>query len=417
MKGIVLFSILLSLAIHVEAKTSLNSACYMLDEGARSKIQGEHTNELFEIASVSKVVTSYWAIHQLGPQFRFSTRIFITPVGRDVFDVHIQGARDPFWGRQLTHFLFSELNRNGVREIRKLSFDENLGFRWLVISDNVETEVLTPQEIADSIARHIRALPSEYPRTRQEAANLGMTLPKTLSLKAQAVEFVPAAAFRPTSGTKSFFVKSAPLYRYLKEMNTVSNNHVADRLFEILGGIQNFRNFMQSNLNLDDRDLVFVNGSGNSIAGANGGVKDYNRATCEAIIRVQYQMQSELHSKYGMSLKDVMSVSGADGGTLSPRFDSIRNSMVAKTGTVDPAVTLAGVLSTNQGEVYFGVFMNTNSPADWNNARDQVRDKVMDLIQQYGGRRTFEYTARSFLPFDNSSSVAFEEPPILTALP
>jgi D-alanyl-D-alanine carboxypeptidase/D-alanyl-D-alanine-endopeptidase (penicillin-binding protein 4) len=212
-------------------------------------------------------------------------------------------------------------------------------------------------------------------------------------------------------------VKSAPLYRYLKEMNTVSNNHVADKLFEILGGVPNFRSFVQNNLNLNDRDLVFVNGSGNSIAGANGGVKDYNRATCEAIIRVQYQMQSELHSKQGMSLKDVMAVSGADGGTLSPRFDSIRNSMVAKTGTVDPAVTLAGVLSTNQGEVYFGVFMDTDSPADWNNARDQVRNKVMDLIQQYGGRRTFGYATRSFLPFDSSSSAAFEEPPILTALP
>jgi D-alanyl-D-alanine carboxypeptidase/D-alanyl-D-alanine-endopeptidase (penicillin-binding protein 4) len=118
-----------------------------------------------------------------------------------------------------------------------------------------------------------------------------------------------------------------------------------------------------------------------------------------------------------MSLKDVMAVSGADGGTLSPRFDSIRNSLVAKTGTVDPAVTLAGMLSTNQGEVYFGVFMDTESPADWNNARDQVRDKVMDLMQQFGGRRVFDYTAQSFLPFDSSSNVSFEERQILTALP
>jgi D-alanyl-D-alanine carboxypeptidase len=389
----------------------------MLEEGSRSKIQGEHINELFEIASVSKIVTSYWAVQQLGPHFRFGTRIFVTPVGRDVFDVHIQGAQDPFWGRQLTHFLFSELNRNGVREIRKLSFDENLSFRWLVISDNVEPESPTPQEIASSIARHIRALANEYPRTRQEAAAVGMTLPKSLSLNAQAVEFMPAAAFRPSSDAKSFVVKSAPLYRYLKEMNTVSNNHVADKIFETLGGVQSFRGFVQTNLNMSDRDLVFINGSGNSIVVNGSGAKDYNRATCEAILRVQRQMQAVLQSKYGMSLKDVMAVSGADGGTLSPRFDSIRNSMVAKTGTVDPAVTLSGVLSTVQGEVYFGVFMDTQSPADWNNARDQVRNKVMDLIQQFGGRRTFDYVAQSFLPFDRSSSVSFEERPVLSALP
>ncbi len=409
MKGIVLFSILLSLTVLGEAKTSLNSVCYMLDEGGHSRIQGVHSNELFEIASVSKVVTSYWALYQLGPQFRFSTRIFITPLGHDVFDVHIQGARDPFWGRQLTHFLFSELNRNGVRQIRKLSFDENLGFRWFVVTDSVEPEEPTPQEIAGSIARHIRALATEYPRTRQEAANLGMTLPKTLSLTAQTVELVPAAAFQPSSATKSFVVKSAPLFRYLKEMNTVSNNHVADKLFEILGGTPHFRSFIQSSLNLNDLDLVFVNGSGNSISGVDGGTKTYNRATCEAILRVQYQMQSELQTKYRMSLKDVMAVSGADGGTLSPRFDPIPNSMVAKTGTVDPAVTLTGVLSTTQGDVYFGIFMNTESPADWSNARDQIRNKVMDIIQQYGGRHPFAYTAQSFLPFDSSSSVSSED--------
>lgn len=382
--------------------------CYMLDNGGHTNIVGDDANKLFEIASVSKIVTSYWALRELGPQFRFGTRIYITPVARDLFDVHIQGSQDPFWGRQLTHFLFSELNKSGVREVRKLTFDENLGFRWGVLTDNIDPQNPSSQEIADSIARHIRALANEYPRTRQEAAAVGVVLPKNLSLRAHSVEFQSAADFRPASDTASFVLKSAPLFRYLKEMNIVSNNHVADRLFAVLGGVNRFRPFLQAALGMAERDVLFVNGSGNSIVGANGN-KEYNQATCEAIVRIQYQMQSELRSHHGMGLKDVMAVSGADGGTLSPRYDSIPNSLVAKTGTVDPAVTLSGVLSTQQGEVYFGIFMDTTSPSDWNNARDQVRGKVLGLIQKFGGKKQFAYTSRAFLPFDNASVLTSTE--------
>jgi len=420
LKVLVLFFILLSIAVRGQAKVSLNSECYMLDQGPSSKVQGGHVTELFELASVSKVVTSYWALHELGPQFRFSTRIFITPVSGNVFDVHIAGSQDPFWGRHLTHFLISELNKKGVQEIRRLSFDENFSMRWLVISDNIDPENLTPQEIADTLARHIRDLANEYPRTRSEAAAVGIDLPRSVRLKAQSVEFVAKAAFRAPAGTAKMSLKSSPLYRYLKEMNVVSNNHVADRLFEILGGISGFQTFVQDKMGLDIRDVHFINGSGDSIVRTDGNgnqVKDYNKATCEVVIQVLRQMQRELKSPYGMDLKDVMAVSGSDGGTLSPRFDSIPNSMVAKTGTVDPAITLAGLLSTGDGDVYFGLLMSTESPADWNNARDQVRDKVMDLIQQFGGRRSFNYVSRDFLPFDGSSGFTISQSPVLSTLP
>lgn len=377
--------------------------CYMLDQGAQSKIQGTQTNTLFEIASVSKVVTSYWSLRGLGPNYRFSTHIFVTPVSGRVVDVHIQGARDPFWGRQLTHFLFSELNRKGIQQIRHLSFDENFDFRWAVVTDNTETIHPTPTEITDSLARHIRDLSSEYRRTQQEASALGVNMLKSVSLHAQSISFLAKADFKPTSSTSSFQLRSAPLARYLKEMNVVSNNQVADRLFELMGGAGYFRSFLQADMKMDDRDIQFINGSGNVIIASNGN-KDYNKATCETIVRILYRMNGLLKTNYQMSLKDVMAVSGSDGGTLSPRFDPIPNSMVAKTGTVDPAVTLTGVLSAGQGEVYFGVFADTDSESDWETARDMVRDRVMDLFKLFGGRKTFAYAARDFLPFDQYSA-------------
>jgi len=407
-KAIVLFCLVMNFALVVHAKISLNSQCYMIDNGGDFKVIGDDTQRLFEIASVSKVVTAYWALRELGPQFRFGTQVYIMPVARDLFDVHIQGSKDPFWGRQLTHFLFAELNKYGVYNIRNLTFDENLGFRWQVVSDFIEPQYPSADEIAQALDRRIRALAGEYPRTRQEAASLGLSMPKSLAIRAEKVEFQSSSNFRPPSDAKKFVLKSAPLYRYLKEMNIVSNNHVADKLFEILGGVNRFELFLKNTLGMTSSDVAFINGSGNSVVTSGG--KVYNQATCEAIVRIQYKMQKDLRSQYQMGLKDVMAVSGADGGTLSPRYDAIPNSLTAKTGTVDPAVALSGVLSTQQGEVYFGIFLATTSPSDWVPARNQVRSKVMNLLQTFGGRKAFSYTARAFLPFDSKSGFAMTSP-------
>lgn len=199
-------------------------------------------------------------------------------------------------------------------------------------------------------------------------------------------------------------------------MNTVSNNHVADQIYSFLGGPDKFKVFIRNSLNLNEGDIQFVNGSGNSIVAASGAGKEYNKATCSSIIQVLRDMRQGLRAQYKLSLKDIMPVSGADGGTLSPRFDSIPNSLVAKTGTVDPAITLAGLLSTQGGDVYFGILLQTESPADWNTARDKIRAKVMDLLSQFGGRKSFNYVTTAFVPFDSSSSLTSVEN-VLSVLP
>jgi D-alanyl-D-alanine carboxypeptidase len=373
-------------------------------------MQGEHVGELFEIASVSKVVTSYWAIRALDPNFKFSTHIHITPVGSHFFDVHIQGSHDPFWGREMTHFLFAQLNKIGVHEIRKLTFDENLIFRWSVISNYIDPINPSFQEIAEAFHNHLKNLPKEYPKTHSEAALLGLYLPKMLSLKAQSVAYLSSFDFKEESQTVTYALQSVPLYRYLKEMNSVSNNHVADHLFNYLGGPEKFKDFIQQDMNLNSKDIQFINGSGNSLTGINENgesVKEYNKASCDTMLRILFKVRAQL-KKFGLDLKDVMAVAGTDEGTLKPRYDSLRNSLVAKTGTVDPAVTLAGVISTTQGNVYFGIFMETESSADWSNARDDIRQKVIELMAQFGGRRSISYRTRGFMPFDQDSGMIRE---------
>lgn len=412
MKLFLMVFVIVGVAITTHAKTTLNSMCYVLDQPG-GKIQGDRSEELFEIASVSKVVTAYWAFHKLGPYFRYNTQVHVTPVASQLYDVHIQGAKDPFWGRQLTHLLFSELYKKGVTRIRNLTFDENLLFRWLVVSDFVDTSDPSPEEVAEAFRKHIANLNSEYSTTRREAAAANIVMPRSISLRVKNVDSLMSSQFVRSPNTTTYVLRSAPLYRYVKEMNVVSNNHVADHIFNYLGGVNPFRDFMRQDLNMDSGDIDFVNGSGNSIIGSDPSgnpVKEYNKASCDSMIRILIKMDRDLKADR-LEMKDVLAVSRTDqGSTLSPRFDSIPNTLAGKTGSVDPAITLAGVISTPQGDVYFGIFMGTDGPGDWGDARDQVRDKVFDLMKLHGGRKQFAYTSLNFLPFDEHSGFAIAGP-------
>lgn len=403
--------VFLQLGVFAQAKVTLNSMCYVLGQPG-SQVQGERTEEPFEIASVSKVVTAYWAFQRLGPYFRFNTPIHVTPVGENLYDVHIQGARDPFWGRQMTHFLFSELTKKGVTRIRRLSFDEHFIFRWNVVSDFVEPSNPTPAEITKAVRRHITYLSTEYSTTRREAEARKIKMSGSVSLRVTSVVPLAKLKFAPKANTTTYQLKSAPLYRYVKEMNVVSNNHVADHIFDYLGGSEQFKRFIRQDMNMNSDDIHFVNGSGNSLIGKDDRgalVKEYNKASCSSMIRILIKMDADLKADQ-LEMKDVLAVSSSDQGTLSPRFDSIPNILAGKTGTVDPAITLAGVVSTAQGDVYFGIFMSTEGAGDWGTARDQVREKVFELIKSHGGHRQFAYAARKFLPFDEYSGFTGTSP-------
>lgn len=405
-KSIFMIFAFLLLTSTVFAKTSLNSVCY-IQGSPGSVLQGEHTKDLFEIASLSKLFTTYWALHELGAQYRFQTQIHVTPVSASVVDVHVEGSLDPFWGRQLTHFLISELYALGIREVRKFTFDENFKLRWSVLISHEKPLTPTTDEIAAGLALHFKNLAAEYPLTFQEAQQTGLNLSQVETFTVKEVSYLSSTDFKKSPRTISRMMRSAPLYRYLKEMNVVSNNHIADKLYEILGGSEKFQRFYQRELRLDTRQLQFVNGSGNSILVGQGPggepLKLYNRGTCESLLQVLVALQNEVTQRQSLALTDVMAVAGTDPGTLKPRYDALPNSIVAKTGTVDPTVALSGVLSTERGEIYFAVLMKTEGVVDWEKARNEVRDRVFDMVQKFGGPRPFPYMNQIFLPFDAGS--------------
>jgi D-alanyl-D-alanine carboxypeptidase len=394
------------------AKTSINSLCYMRQDDSQKDIEGKNTQKEFELASTSKVITSFWSISALGAKYRFQTRLHVKDLGNDTYDVHVQGDKDPYFGQDMVYFLASELAKNGIKKIERLSFDENLEINWKVrdrkaqSADSFDPSNEMVRRILESSFVNDRLNAKAYAALAGQAKSLfGIDMAKNANLQVRRVEYEAAADFTASAGEKVYVLKSAPLYRLLKEMNLHSNNYVADMLFRKLGGPDRFREFINTKLQMDRDDVDFVNGSGDSVVTANG--KLYNKASCDTMIRVLYAMQGELN-RQGLDLKDVMSVAGADNSTLGGRYANFSNSLVAKTGSVDPAITLAGMVVTEKGEFLFAVLMRTDGKRDWTPARNQIREQVGKLVTQNGGPERFAYKSKSFLPFDQGSLLTIE---------
>ena len=100
-------------------KGTKTSFCFAVENGA---ISGINENELVRTASVTKTLTTFWAVESLGPNYQFETRIHVQP---STHTVHIEGRRDPFFDRDRLFTLISDLNKKGVTQIDHLTFDNN----------------------------------------------------------------------------------------------------------------------------------------------------------------------------------------------------------------------------------------------------------------------------------------------------
>lgn len=413
------------------AKAKLNAQCTFQD----SKLNGlNHQDKKFPLASVSKLATTYWALKVLGPQFRYQTIIHIYNRSGNKAEIHIEGGKDPFFGRETSYFLVSELNKMGITQVENLTFDENFKIFWGVRSYDLhiqgrrteyyyETNEGTRNNIIEVM--HDNPINAKYyALTRDKAKSwFGVKMLQKVQFHAKHVQFKSRQDFNNSAAnTDAFILKSAPLYRYLKEMNLVSHNYVADMIYagisnEILGDRSfnairyqasvDFEKFLHHDLGLTSKDIDFVNGSGNSEFLE--GTKVYNKGSCESIIKIIIAMK-DLLNQNDLTLKDVMAVSGSDASTLGKRYAGFPNAVVAKTGTVNPAIALAGVINTGKGLIYFAYLMKTDGPGDYNRARNMIAANIKALFKKNSGIEKLDYTPRRFLPFDEKSTLKPEEP-------
>jgi len=413
MRGVVHFVLVIAVASFARSAhaAKMRSACYLLNQSGEV-IGGVNVDQSYEIASVTKLFTSYFSLARLGPDYRFQTQVFFKKVNSTHFDVHIKGGRDPYSGREMMQFLIAELNKFGIMRIRNLSFDENFKFIVDVRSSNTAHSFFRAQDpMPPRVQRNLRTFfnsPMQlYAHLRRVAEiDLNLKLPERIQVSVANIIFVEMNKFENVGFERPLIYQSAPLALILKEMNRNSNNHAANQIFEFLGGHEAFHSFYFEKFPSHSEVVKFYNGSGDRVYTVNN-KKLYNMASCRAVIEMMVALDQEL-KKFGLELYDIMPVAGQDAegqrSTVTPTYnsESTQDALIGKTGTVNPSVTLAGKISTQSGEVFFNYIYGTNG-TDWGAARRNIRGQVIQLISRFGGREYLNYTPRRFIPFDRES--------------
>ena len=392
--------------------------CTLKSMDPSAQVEGFEVDKRLVIASVSKAVTAWFAVAEKGSSYRFQTRFYWTPTGTDTYNVHIQGSRDPYFEKQSLHLAISELHKRGVHKVDKLTFDRNFKFRW-DISDGktfkrwfASNDMPFPSEVLGQLRS--RKLTSGWDSSlAHNGRRIELVSNPSFTVKA----FEHKDDFQPSADTKVAALKSNELAYLLKEMNRNSNNWAANQIFEHMGGAERFHAKVRSELGLGESQIRFINGSGDRQSYAvNPGV--YNEASCASVLRILNDLRARLLNE-GKDLENVMAVAGGDNDSTTGRIYTTpvtTKSLIAKTGTTDPNVTLAGIVRTNGGDILFLYNMKSNGRESTERAaRSSIKERVAKLIQENHGGNPISYSKITFLSIDDQS--AFGEGEALPVLP
>jgi D-alanyl-D-alanine carboxypeptidase len=171
-------------------------------------------------------------------------------------------------------------------------------------------------------------------------------------------------------------IQSAPLLKYLKNMNVFSNNYLADSLFSLLGGSSAYAAFQKNKLKLSQKELVLLTGSGLPLI-VNDQRRD-NLGSCFAMIKVlSYIHNIAKESKLNLGSILLNPTSDLD-GTFSASLQ-YNQAIVLKTGRLFdvPALNAVGFVSTTQGMLSF-VFLGHDFS---NNEADEIDQSRFEMIQ------------------------------------
>jgi len=195
--------------------------------------------------------------------------------------------------------------------------------------------------------------------------------------------------------------KSSKLVDILKVLLCYSNNFMAERIGEGLGGPSSVQQQLTALLGIGPSEIHL-----SSLSGLGS-----NRISPAVMMKIYRALLSEL-KKNGLSPSDILPVAGIDPGTLKERFTgpAWRGSVIAKTGTLvrtdGGASALVGQMKSASGEVLYFVIMNQRgSVVRFRENQDYL---VMLIQNTRGGPKSFDYKPimLSMQLSDTESSVA-----------
>ena len=339
------------------------------------------SNLTFNPASNVKIATSYAVLKTFGPDYRFPTSVW-TDGSYDQATQTIHGniyvsGRDPIFGFEHAVGLAAELNRMGVRNVTG----------DLVVTDNFAMNYSTSaQRSSQTLFATLDAAKRSTAATRVWTNYLINSGKKAPATGLPSVMFTGDVYVQPMpSNAKLLFThESTPMRDIVKVMMCYSNNFVAERLGDMVGGPYAVARIVQQNVGALPSEFSLATSSGLGI----------NRVTPSAMMKLLRVLRTDL-ARYRMTFADIMPVAGLDRGTLENRFDTdfSSGSVIGKTGTLgntDGGVSaLAGEINTRNGKLLFVIFNQRGSVARFRS----FQNNYVSIIQgQFGGPAPIAYT-------------------------
>ncbi|HEX8502696.1 MAG TPA: D-alanyl-D-alanine carboxypeptidase [Pyrinomonadaceae bacterium] len=368
-------------------------------------VRQEAADQAYNPASAVKLVTALAALRTFGARHRFATAIWITgafdkTTGTVAGDLVVSG-RDPSFHDEHAVAVARELNQLGVKT---------------VTGDLVVAPFFT-MNFSPSALRSGERLYDTLDAGRRPAAATRAWYDTRVALRdAEALRTTPSVAVMGAvyvapvpKGARSISTHYSPqLSDVLKVLLCYSNNFMAERLGDQLGGAAGLMRMLSNDLGLKAGEFRLASASGLGV----------NRMTPRQMMKVYRALLGELH-RHGLKAADILPVAGVDPGTLQRRYaDSpSRGSVIAKTGTLprtDGGVSaLVGQLRTrNNDTLLFVIFDQRGSVVRFRQWQDAL---VADVQNQRGGPAPFTYAPQTMAirlsssEFDSARASSLDE--------
>jgi D-alanyl-D-alanine carboxypeptidase/D-alanyl-D-alanine-endopeptidase (penicillin-binding protein 4) len=348
-------------------------------EGAT--VAAQSIDEKFNPASAVKLATALVALKTFGPEHRFLTPVWAAGTidrtsGTLKGDLIVTG-RDPSFHYEHAVMLAKELNALGIRTVNGnliVAPGFTMNFDWSAKHSGEEF-----RDTFDAARRSAAATRAWIDERALVADNQSLSsVPSVVITGEIQVGNAPAGAVPLLTH------KSSKLVDVLKALLCYSNNFMAERIGESLGGPQTIRAALVDNLKINPDEIFMSSANGLGV----------NRFTPRAMMKILRGLRDELQ-KNKLSLSDILPVAGIDPGTLEDRYtDPLeRGSVIAKTGTLvrtdGGASSLVGQMKTKSGQVVLFVILNQHGSVI---RFRQNQDGIVVAIQNtLGGPAPFDY--------------------------
>lgn len=350
-----------------------------------SVVREQAADQAFNPASAVKLLTALDALRTFGPKHRFATTFWITgtfdkTTGTVTGDLVVSG-RDPSFHDEHAVAVARELNQLGIKNV---TGDLVVAPRFTM--DFNASSQRSGERLYDTLDATRRPAAAARAWTDSRAAlNDADALRSTPSVVVMGAVYVDAVP----KGARAISTHYSPaLVDVLKVLLCYSNNFMAERLGDQLGGAQGLEDLLS-------RELGFKRGEFRLSSTSGLGT---NRLTPRQMLKVYRALLDTLHES-NLKAADILPVAGVDPGTLQKRYADKpnRGSIIAKTGTLPRtdggASALVGQMRTRDGATLLFVILDQRGSVV---RFRQWQDSLVSEVQTTrGGPLPFTYSPQT----------------------